>query len=192
MEAVIQTPASRRQWAVLSLLGLLACTGAVRAQARPDMLEQQVKAAYIYNFIGFVEWPADAFTTPEAPLQIGVMEADALADQLVRTIAGRTVRGRPLAVRKLRRTAPPEDLHVLFVGAMSKSHLADVLSAARNHPGLLVTEAEGALMHGSMINFVLAEERLRFEVAPKTAEQSGLTISARLLAAALKVEGKAP
>lgn len=189
---MIRATASRRQCGLLGLLGLLGCTGLAQAQARPDALEQQVKAAYLYNFLGFVEWPADAFATPEDPLQIGVMEADALADQLVRTIAGRTVRGRPLAVRKLRRADPPADLHLLFVGAMPKSHLADVLAVAHRHAELLVTEVDGALQHGSMINFVLAEERLRFEVAPKTAEQSGLTISARLLAAALKVEGRTP
>lgn len=189
---MIQAHASRRQWGLLSLLSLLACTGTVRAQARPDLLELQVKAAYLYNFIGFVEWPEDAFDAPDDPLEIGVMEAEALADQLVRTIAGRTVRGRPLAVRKLRRTDPPAELHLLFVGAMPKPQLADVLSRGRHLHELLVTEAEGALHKGSMINFVLAEERLRFEVAPKNAEQSGLTISARLLAAALRVEGKAP
>lgn len=192
MEAVIQASSLRRRLGLMSLFSLLGCTGAVRAQARPEALEQQVKAAYLYNFIGFVEWPADAFATPDEPLQIGVMEADALADQLVRTIAGRTVRGRPLAVRKLRRADPRADLHLLFVGAMPNSQLAEVLSAARRHAELLVTEVEGALQKGSMINFVLAEERVRFEVAPKTAEQSGLTISARLLAAALKVEGKTP
>ena len=83
---MIQAHASRRQWGLLSLLSLLACTGTVRGQARPDLLELQVKAAYLYNFIGFVEWPADAFDAAHDPLEIGVMEADALADQLVRVL----------------------------------------------------------------------------------------------------------
>lgn len=187
--------ASRRHW---TLLCLLACagTGTGRAQGRAagpaDALEQQVKAAYLYNFSSFVEWPPEAFASPESALQIGVMESDALADQLVRTIAGRTIRGRPLAVRKLRRADATADLHLLFVGPLSRPQLGEVLAAARRHPTLLVTQAEGALAQGSMVNLVLAEERLRFEIAPKAAEQSGLNISARLLAAALKVEGKVP
>ncbi|HVR50043.1 MAG TPA: YfiR family protein [Pseudorhodoferax sp.] len=181
-----------RRRGLLGLLGLLACTGTARAQARSDALEQQVKAAYLFNFIGFVEWPAESFAAADSPLQIGIMEADALADQLVRTIAGRTVRGRPLAVRKLRRADPTAELHLLFIGLAPKPALADALGKARRRSVLLVTDAEGALQEGSMINFVLADERLRFEVAPKTAEQSGLAISARLLAAALRVEGKMP
>lgn len=177
-----------------ALLCLLVCTASAQVQAadRPELLEQQVKAAYIYNFSSFVEWPPEAFPAPESALRIGVMEADALADQLELTIAGRTVRGRPLSVHKLRRADPTAGLQLLFVGPISKSQLGDVLSAARQRPTLLVTQAEGALQQGSMVNFVLTDERLRFEIAPKTAEQSGLAISARLLAAALRVEGKSP
>lgn len=167
---------------------LLACTGPARSQ--DAALERKVKAAYIYNFSSFVEWPDDSFAAPDSPLHIGMMEADALADQLEQTIAGRTVRGRSLVVRKLRRTGSLADLHLLFIGPIPKAQFGEVLAAARRHALLVVTEVEGALQHGSMVNFVLADERLRFEVAPKTAEHSGLTISARLLAVALKVEGK--
>jgi hypothetical protein len=177
---------------------LLAGAGAARLSpaqglAEPaEALEQKVKAAYLYHFSSFVEWPGKAFAAANSPLEIGVMEADALAEQLVRTIAGRTVRGRPLAVRKLRRTDSPAELHLLFVGPVTPEELGEVLAAARHRPTLLVTQADGALLLGSMVNLVQADERLRFEVAPKVAEQSGLTISARLLAAALKVQGKSP
>jgi hypothetical protein len=177
---------------------LLAGAGAARLSpaqglAEPaEALEQKVKAAYLYHFSSFVEWPGKAFAAADSPLEIGVMEADALAEQLVRTIAGRTVRGRPLAVRKLRRTDSPVELHLLFVGPVTSEELGEVLAAARHRPTLLVTQADGALLLGSMVNLVQADERLRFEVAPKVAEQSGLTISARLLAAALKVQGKSP
>ncbi len=174
----------------------LAWTGLVYGQSPPadkaEPVEQQVKAAYIYNFGSFIDWPVQAFVAPDSPLQIGVMESDALADQLVRTVAGRKVHGRPLAVRKLRRTDPIDGLQLLFVGRVSKPQLAEILAAGKRHPMLLVTEAEGALGQGSMINFVVADERLRFEVALRTAEQSGLSISARLLAAALKVENRTP
>lgn len=173
-----------------SLLGLLAGAGLAHAQPGQSARPEQVKAAYIYNFGNFVEWPASAFAAPDSPLRIGVVEADALAEQLVRTVAGRLVHGRNVSVRTLRAHEPPTGLQMLVVGPLAATRLEAVLGPARELPVLLVTEAEGALAQGSMINFVVADERLRFEIAPRTAEQRGLSISARLLSAALKVEGR--
>lgn len=176
-----------------TLLCFLATAGTVRAQVRPGnqtALPEQVKAAYIYNFVNFVDWPGEVFAETDSPLQIGVVDAEKLADQLALTVAGRTVRGRGLTVHKLRPRDGFAGLQILVVGTASKAQLAELLIAARDRPILLVTEAEGALASGSMINFVKTNERLRFEIAPRTAEHSGLTISARLLAAALHVEGR--
>jgi hypothetical protein len=171
----------------------MAIAGLAHAQGRTGeqaMLPDQIKAAYIYNFGNFVDWPADVFPAPDSPLRIGVVQAEGLAELLTRTIAGRTVRGRGVAVRTLQPREPATDVHMLVIGKLPKPQLGEVLVAARGRPVLLVTESEGALVQGSMINFVTEDDRLRFEIAPKTAEQSRLTISARLLAAALKVEGR--
>ncbi len=158
------------------------------ADAPPSApVERQIKAAYLYKFAGFVEWPEGSFVRPDSPVVIGVMGADALAEQLERTVAGHTANGRPLVVRKLKKGEPPGNVHILFLGAMDKAALAEVLAASRNQPLLTVSDSEEALAYGSIINFVVADDRLRFEVALKPAATARLRISARMLSAAYRV-----
>lgn len=167
------------------LLALWLLAGAAFAQpARPDGgLEVQVKAAYLYKFAGFVDWPGAAFVRPDSPLVIGVAGNDELAAQLEQVVAGRSVAGHPLAVRRLARGDSPLGLHVLYGTGPDGAAL---LAAARGLPLLTVGDAE---VPAGMIRFVVAEERLRFEVALGQVAPSGLKISARLLAAALRVTG---
>lgn len=169
----------------LIVLGLWLCVGAASARSTP--LERQVKAAYLYKFAGFVEWPEGSFARPDAPLQIGVAGNDALADLAEQMVAGRSVNGHPIVVRKLRRGEPLAGLHILFVGA--GEHAADLLGAARGQSLLTVTDSDDTAALGSMVNFVVAEDKLRFEVALKAVALGRLRISARMLAAAYKVQG---
>ena len=166
-------------------LWLLAC--AQPAQADPR-LEVQLKAAYLVKFAGFVDWPASAFARPDSPLLIGVAGNDALADQLERVAARRSVGGHALAVRRLQRGDAPAGLHMLYGAGFDGSAL---LAGARGLPLLTVSDAADALADtpAGMIHFVVAEERLRFEVALGQVAPSRLRISARLLAAALRVTG---
>ncbi|HTD02642.1 YfiR family protein [Undibacterium sp.] len=152
-----------------------------------NALEQQVKAAYLYKFCSYVEWPPNAFVAPDSPIKIGVLGSDALADELSQMVVGRTVNGRTVSVRKLHREDAISGINVLFVGRASNGRLAEILAATKGQPMLTVTEADGALTTGSIINFVLIDGKVRFEVAPKTALTAYLNISARLLAAAYKV-----
>jgi hypothetical protein len=170
------------------LLFMAACTCA-RAQEAPLM--RQVKAAYLYKFAGFVEWPDGSFVRPDSPLVIGVMGADALAEQLEQTVAGHSANGHPLQVKKLKKNEAPGSVHILFIGALDKTSLQDVIAATRNQPLLTVSDNEEAHALGSIVNFVLADDRLRFEVALKPAAAARIRISARMLAAALKVQGGA-
>jgi hypothetical protein len=169
----------------LWLLAGAACAQPARVDAR---LEVQVKAAYLYKFAGFVDWPAAAFARPDSPLVIGVAGNDALAAQLEQVVAGRSVGAHPLAVRRLARGDAPaglQGLHVLYGAGADGLAL---LAAARALPLLTVGDGEAP---AGMIRFVVAEERLRFEVALGQVAPSGLKISARLLAAALRVTGAA-
>jgi hypothetical protein len=176
--------------AVLAFLIALSGTQTAAAEGtdNPDA-ERQVKAAYLYKFGSYVEWPERAFARADSPLQIGVMGADALADELAQLTAGRTVNGRAVTIKKLRRDDSTSGINVLFIGRANGVRTADILAAARGQPMLTVTESDDALGLGSMINFVTVDGKVRFEVAPKAAGQGRLTISARLLAAAYKVMG---
>ena len=174
----------------LSILVAAGIAGPCAAQSDAQTAEYRVKAAFLYKFGGYVEWPQGVFAKPDSPIAIGVIGADALAEELARIVAGRTINGRPVTVRKLRPGEAVASLHVLFVGRSDSSRLADILAAAKGQPLLTVTESEEALELGSMINFVVVEDKVRFDIAPPPSESSNLKISARLLGVARKVVSK--
>jgi len=174
----------------LSILVAAGIAGPCAAQSDAQTAEYRVKAAFLYKFGGYVEWPQGVFAKPDSPIAIGVIGADALAEELARIVAGRTINGRPVTVRKLRPGEAVARLHVLFVGRSDSSRLADILAAEKGQPLLTVTESEEALELGSMINFVVVEEKVRFDIAPPPSESSNLKISARLLGVARKVVSK--
>lgn len=172
-----------------ALLFNLATSPACRAQgqAAPSVAEYQIKAAYLYKFLGFIEWPPQAFSRADAPLVIGVLGANPLADELAQVVATRQASGRPVAVRRLKPGDATAELHVLFVARGEAARLPALVAAAREHPMLIVTEADDAMPAGSAINFVVVEDKVRFDVALPAAEKANLRISARLLTVARKV-----
>jgi hypothetical protein len=169
----------------LSLLAALCLALPSWAQTQIQATDVQVKAAFLYKFGAFVEWPPQAFAEPGAAFTIGVLGADAVAQELEQISAGRTVHGRPVAVRRVKRGEPLAGLHVLFVGQAQAARLDQILTPAQ--PLLVVTDAADGLPNGSIINFVPVENKLRFDIAVATAERMRLRISSRLLAVARKV-----
>lgn len=154
------------------------------------VLERRVKAALLYRFLNYVEWPEAASATANAPFTIGVVGADGLAAELAEFAIGRSVQNHPLAVRTLRPTDPIRDVRVVFIG---HSEAAQLASVARSVPAgvLIVTESEDALTQGSIINFLLVDGQVRFEIALDAARRRGLRLSARLLSVAHSVIGAA-
>lgn len=175
-----------------ALCRLLAVAGALRLRpvaAQPPAArgEYQIKAAYLFKFLGFVEWPQQAFEGAQAPLAVGVLGADALADELAAIVSSRQVDGRPVLVRRLRRDESPAHLHALFVGRGSHGRLAALLAQARGQALLTITEAADTPAEGSAINFIVVDNKVRFDVVLSTAEQMNVKVSARLLAVARRV-----
>ena len=184
----ILRPAGRRAvlGGLLAMIGAGSPWGRCLAQSDLQAAEYKVKAAFLYKFASYVEWPADVFE-PDSPFVIGVTGADALADELAQIVVGRSIGGRPVAVRKLRRSDPVSGLHILFVGRSNRGLPSDVLASAKGRPVLTVTESEDAFALGSVINFVIVDDKVRFDVALREAEQANLKVSARLLSVARKV-----
>src|SRR5688500_4355735 len=137
-------------------------------------VEYQVKAAYLYNFVKFVEWPPDAAA---GPLTICVAGRNVFGPALEETVRGESVNGRPLQSRVI--LQPEEGCHVVFVprGAAGPAYLA----AARGTPTLTVGEEEGFIGLGGIISFHAEGSTIRFTINPGAARRAGLQISSRLL-----------
>ena len=146
--------------------------------------EHEVKAAFLYKFPAFVDWPEDK--AGRDPFVIAVAGAADVAAELGRVAEGREIRGRPVRVRVLAEGEIPAVADLVFIGRDSP-RLAQLARALAGTPTLVVSEVPGGLDRGAMINFVLTEGRVRFEVAPATAERSGLRMSSRLLSVAQTV-----
>jgi len=178
----------RRLLAGACLLGLaLLAADAALGQPRAPATERGVKAAFLYKFLDYVEWPAGAFTRPDQPIVVGVLGADELQAELSDAVRGRTVGDRPVEVRRVRPGDPVTGLHVLFVGAPEHARIASITRSAQGRGLLVVSESDDALDLGSTINFVVQEGRVRFEVALPAAERAGIKLSSRLLAVAQNV-----
>jgi hypothetical protein len=170
------------------LAGLLPRPAPAAVLTPAEALEVSVKAASIYKFLSYVEWPPGTFTAPNAPFVIGVMNADELADELERITAGRLAGEHPLVIRRVKPGDPHTGQHVLFVGRAAGESLAQVFKNTP-HKGLLtISETTGGLGQGSVINFRLHEGRVRFEVSLATAEKNNLKISSRMLPVAILVQ----
>jgi hypothetical protein len=163
----------------LSMAFLLAC-GQAHAQVAS---EATVKAAFLYKFAGYVEWPPTAFAAPDAPLVIAVSGAEDVAAELERLVPGRAVNGRPVNVRRMN-AGDPSPPHIVFVGRADPRPRATI-RGAQQQGALTITE--GGLELGGVINFVPVEDRIGFEVSLDSAEKSGVRISARLLPIARRV-----
>jgi hypothetical protein len=179
-----------RLGALALLLALLGWPAPRSPRAQPVSAgEYQVKAAYLVKFGSYVEWPPQAFEQRDSPFVIGVLGGDAVAEEVERAATAAQVEGRPVQVRRLERAdaAGAAGAHLLFIERSRNGQLADTLALARGRPLLMVTESEQALTQGSMINFVIVENKVRFDIALAPAEASQLKISARLLSVARRV-----
>jgi hypothetical protein len=178
----------RLRWALGWLLLLVA--SCAQAQGQGGAIERQVKAAYLFKFGGFVEWPETSFARPDSVLLIGVAGSEPLAEELERMVAGRSVNGHPVRVRRVQPGEPLADLHILYLdSALERGAMTAMLATARGHALLTVSDSADAMQLGCMINFLVAEDKLRFNIVLRYVAPSRLRISARMLAVAHRVEG---
>jgi hypothetical protein len=150
-------------------------------------LERRVKAAFLYKFLGYAEFPPGAFFDRSSAVTIGVVDADDLAAELARAVAGRTINNRPVVVRVLRDTDVQAPLHLLFVGGADPVRVGRTVRQAGSAM-LVVTECQDGLRQGSVINFRIIDERVRFDVSLDAAERNGVKLSSRLLTVANRVQ----
>jgi hypothetical protein len=170
------------------LLQLLAGSSAAisPAHAADGYSEDAVKAAYLYRFAGYVDWP-DLGAGSE-PFTIAVLGSPAVVQELKHLLPNLTVNHHPAEVREVRGLHDLGRAQILYVGAGHAAFLR-TLTPTQDHPMLLVTDEEGGLDAGGVLNFVTVDRRVRFEVSLTAAERSRLKISSELLTVAVRVLG---
>ena len=162
------------------LMALLTSTLAWAETSAQGPSEYQVKAAFLYNFVKFVEWPAAAID-PQEPITLCVLGKDPFGDALSRAIEGKSVNGHRIATRRIAEAAKAQSCHVLFVSASESGRAAEIIRAVRSWNVLTVSEIDRFLDRGGMINFVMDGQRVRFQINAKVAIEAGLKISSKLL-----------
>ena len=188
--------AQRRCWLRALVCSIAAVAGArasapALAQPGPAALERSVKAAFLYKFLAYTEYPASAFADPASPIVIGVLGSEEMSAELARIVQGRSVNNRPLQVRALRDADSLTGVHMLFVAGADSSRTARVLHGLAGG-ALLVSECENGLQLGSVINFKIVDERVRFDVSLEAADKNNVKLSSRLLTVANHVIKGAP
>ena len=143
-----------------------------------------VKAAYLYHFGSYVEWPQEQ---QQQGIVIGVLGGDNVLAELRVLLPGRSIHNRPVSVRQVTLRDRLDGIHILYIGQAAPARAGALINAAREKSILVITDAPEGLERGGMINFVIAERRVRFEISTKAAESAGLRLSSRLLAVALRV-----
>jgi YfiR/HmsC-like len=184
-----------RKVAALALcLGLLAVACPIRAQS-PDgsaSSEYLIKAGFIYNFAKLMEWPAPTFAQPTSPIVIGVLGTDPFQGMLDEVLRGKQVNGREFVVKHLKWGDDLRSCNILFVSSSERAHFDDLFRLIKGWPMLTIGDTPGFAERGGIINFVLEDNKVRFEIDVNAARQANISISSRLLALAKIVPEVAP
>jgi YfiR/HmsC-like len=147
--------------------------------------EYQVKAAFLYNFGKFVEWPTNDFASTNAPLLIGIYGENPFGNDLADVVQGRNIGGHPVVARPVS-LKELKSCQILFIARSEQKNLRKILGALDGAGVLTVTENMEPFQSGIMINFILQEDHIRFEINNTAAEKVGLKLSSKLLMLATK------
>jgi hypothetical protein len=161
------------------------CFGTLPARA---LTEYELKAAFLFNFAKFVDWPPQAFPEPSAPLIFGIIGEDPFGSTLPATLERETVKGRPIKIRRYQAGDDFAGCHLLFVTRSAASQTKDIVDRAKGLSVLTVSETEGFMAQGGMINFVMVDKSVRFDINTRAMGSAGLKASSKLLAVAHTVQ----
>ena len=169
-----------------SLFAVLLMAAPLRAQAP----EYDLKAAFLFNFAKFVEWPESAFSGARAPLTVCVYGEDPFGSTLDGVVQNERVGERSLLVQRPDSVDDLGECHVLFVCRSEKDRLGEVMAHIEGKPVLTVADTDGFLRAGGIINFILEGSKVRFLIDQQAAERSGLRISSKLMRLAVNTGGR--
>jgi hypothetical protein len=185
---------SRVRWRRLQCAAALVAIGSwvffpissLRAQ-QPKASEFQVKAAYLYNFGRFVQWPDESGSDRGESFEICVLGADPFGQALDATLAGGTIAGKSVMAKRIAKPQDVDSCRILFISSSEESHLKEDLAALDKTRVLTVSDIPRFSERGGMIGFILEGNRVRFDVNLDSAHGAGLTLSSELLRVATNV-----
>jgi hypothetical protein len=181
---------SRRRWSQLALF-LLALPFATLMAQQDRPTQYDVEAVYLLNFAKFVRWPQTSGA--QRAVSICVLGDESFATILDRTVGGEKVNGQPVIEKRISRTDEASACSILYIGASHAAQAGSVLALLQEQPVLTVSDMPEFLERGGVIQFVVRDNRVRFEVNLEPTTRDGLMLSSELLKVAVKVrEVKAP
>ena len=184
----------RERWAVLLNLAFVRCAwrllllASFAALANPIQLraenasqrEYEIKAAYLYNFINYIDWPENAFPAAGGTITIGVVGQNPFGAAL-EVLNGKQVKGRTVALKQIKDTKDLDQCQIVFINSSEKARLPELLEKLKDSRVLTVSEIDGFAQQGGIINFISEHNKVRFEINPDAAHRLGLNISSELL-----------
>lgn len=173
-----------QQKVVMTVLGLAAFAFLAIGARADDLLENKVKAAYLYKFGAFVEWPATAFESSGSAINLCVAGKDPFDGFLDKAVEGQKIGDRAVIVRRLDTVEHGSGCQILFAGGSNQQSIAQALDAVRGTGTLTVTD-DGSDGTAGMVRFVIQDNHVRFDIDERAASREGLKISSKLLSLAV-------
>ncbi|MDH5541857.1 MAG: YfiR family protein [Nitrospinota bacterium] len=166
---------------IAAVISLLLCSSAFSSEK--VFTEYQVKSVFIYNFAKFVDWPEQAFSSEASPVNVCVLGEDPFGNEMD-LLTKKSARGRGFDVLRFSKFKDKEELkscHLLFISKSEESRIGSIIESLSGFGVLTISDVEGFMDSGGIIEFTMRENKVRFAVNLKASEQAGIRISAKLL-----------
>lgn len=173
------TPNILKRIFCIAFVLLLSNTSAY-SQATPSK-ERQLKAAFLFNFSQFVEWPSAAFSDSQSPLVIGILGDDPFGSSLDQLVSNEKVNNRPLLIQRYKSVSDIKSCHILFITISNKDELEETFGKLKGRNILTVGDTRNFIRQGGMIRFLTENDKIKFQINVETARAEGITISSKLL-----------
>jgi hypothetical protein len=166
---------------VLALATVIFSLLATRSQAETPSAEYRLKAAFLFNFAQFTEWPPQAFANTKAPIVIGILGVDPFGSFLDETVRNEEAHGRPLVVKRFKTAAEVETCHILYISASEEPRVDSILETLYGRPVLTVGDFESFALRGGMVRFYTQNNRIRMRINLDSVRAAKLDITSRIL-----------
>lgn len=189
MEILTRAGQFARGCAVLAALAVVCASGRA-AYATGESLEASIKATYLYKLGAFVEWPGSAFESSTSAVNLCLIGNDPFGDTLDKAVSGQRIGEHPIVVRRLKTVERDSGCQIVYVGGSKEQPVAKALDTVRGAAVLTVTDMPPANDAAGIVQFVIKDNKVRFNIDEQAASANGLTISSKLLSLAAAVRPK--